>query len=144
MVFHWWGRTMLNLPFSLVVYLFIIIYYLMLVWIQCLLRCVFSVAFSFFFFFFWHAIKKIVRLLFMHCSWTVAALFDFSTIFSTSVGPMNSAWIQKSHFLAIFSLKMGLTILFTHLKIILLQCFQQNKFYLNGPLMSILLIMRTR
>ena len=56
---------MLNLPFSLVVYLFIIIiYYLMLVWIQCLLRCVFSVAFSFF----WHAIKKIVRLLFMHCS----------------------------------------------------------------------------
>ena len=30
----------------------------------------------------------------------------------------------KPHFLATFSLKMGPTILFTHLKIILLQCFQ--------------------
>ena len=30
----------------------------------------------------------------------------------------------KLHFLSTFSLKMGLTILFIHLKIILLQCFQ--------------------
>ena len=32
-------------------------------------------------------------------------------------------WTHKYHFLSIFLLKMGLTILFTHLKIILLQYF---------------------
>ena len=39
--------------------------------------------------------------------------------------------IHKLHFLAIFSLKIGFTALFTHLKIILLQYFQfqKNKFY---------------
>ena len=38
----------------------------------------------------------------------------------------------KLHFLVTFSLKMGLTALFTHLKIILLNFqFQQNKFYPN-------------
>ena len=43
---------MLNLPFSLVVYLFIYYYYLLFnVGLdKRLLRCVFSVAFSFFFF----------------------------------------------------------------------------------------------
>ena len=42
---------------------------------------------------------------------------------------------HKLYFLSIFSLKMGPTVLFTHLKIILLQCFQfqQNKLYPNGP-----------
>ena len=42
----------------------------------------------------------------------------------------------KFHFSTTFSLKIDLTILFTHLKIILLQHFQfqQNKFHLNGPL----------
>ena len=35
---------------------------------------------------------------------------------------------HKFHFLSIFSLKMGLTSLFTHLKIILLQCFQFSVF----------------
>ena len=68
---------------------------LVLVWIQHLLRCVFSVAF----FFFWHVFKEIVRLLFMHCSWTAATLFDFSTLVSTSMGPMNNARDpQISHF----------------------------------------------
>ena len=37
-------------------------------------------------------------------------------------------WIHKLHFSAIFSLKIGLTILLTHLKIILLQCFQFSVF----------------
>ena len=38
-------------------------------------------------------------------------------------------------------LKMGLTILFTYLKIILLQCFQfsNNKFNPNGPIVSIIM-----
>ena len=61
---------MLNLPFSLVVYLFIYYYYLLfnvgldtVSTALCFQCCVFL-----FFFFFWHAIKKIVRLLFMHCS----------------------------------------------------------------------------
>ena len=43
-----------------------------------------NARFTLFFFFFWHAFslaKLKVRLLFMHCSWTVAALFDFSTHF---------------------------------------------------------------
>ena len=35
---------------------------------------------------------------------------------------------HKHHFSATFSLKMGLTVLFTHLKIILLQCFQFSAF----------------
>ena len=41
----------------------------------------------------------------------------------------------KFHFLSIFSLKIGPTTRFTHLKIILLQCFQfqQNKLYPNRP-----------
>ena len=57
--------------------------------------------------------------------WTIAAKVDFST--------MNSAFVHclqthKFHFLTTFSLKMSLTILFTHLKIILLQCFQFSIF----------------
>ena len=49
---------------------------------------------------------------------------------------MNSAsvhclWTHKFHFLSPFSLKMGLTALFTHLKIILLQCFQFSVFNFN-------------
>ena len=41
---------------------------------------------------------------------------------------------HKSLYLVTFSLKMGLTTLFTYLKIILLQCFRQNKRYPNTPL----------
>ena len=46
---------------------------------------------------------------------------------------------HKSHFLVIFLLKISLTVLFTYLKIILLQCFQfsifsENKLYSNGPI----------
>ena len=41
---------------------------------------------------------------------------------------------HKLHFSVTFSLKMGPTVLFTHLKIISLSFqFQQNKFYPNGP-----------
>ena len=45
---------------------------------------------------------------------------------------------HKFHFLVIFSLKMGPTVLFTHLKIILLQCFSVSilnfQLYPNGSL----------
>ena len=37
---------------------------------------------------------------------------------------VHCSWTHKFHFLATFSLKMGHTTLFTHLKIILLQYFQ--------------------
>ena len=63
-------------------------------------------------------------------SW--AAFFDFfffSQLHYLIKSTVNSAlvhclWTHKFHFSATFSLKMGPTILFTHLKIILLQCFQ--------------------
>ena len=47
--------------------------------------------------------------------------------------PVNSAfvycsWTQKFHFSTTFSLKISLTALFTHLKNILLQCFQFSVF----------------
>ena len=64
-----------------------------------------------------------------YCSWTVATLFDFSTHFQPH------QWISctvhgtyKLHFSSTFSLKMDLTVLFTRLKIILLQCFQFSVF----------------
>ena len=58
-----------------------------------------------------------------------------------SMGPMHYSWDPQISLFSNFSLKMGLTILFTHFKIILLQCFQfsifsfnKNKLYPNGPL----------
>ena len=85
-----------------------------------------------FFFFFWHAIQETNS----YCLWIVATLFNFSTLFRISVSPCTVYGTYKSHFSVTFSLKMGFTVLFTHLKIILLQCFQfqQSKFYPNGPL----------
>ena len=68
-------------------------------------------AFSFFFFLFSRVLEE--------CK--VAANVDFSTMNSASV---HCSWTHKFHFSATFSLKIGLTVLFTHLKIILLQCFQ--------------------
>ena len=85
-----------------------------------------------FFFFFWHAIQETNS----YCLWIVATLFNFSTLFRISVSPCTVYGTYKSHFSVTFSLKMGFTVLFTHLKIILLQCFQfqQSKFYPNGSL----------
>ena len=53
-----------------------------------------------------------------------------------SMSPMHCSLDPQTFFLAKFSLKMGPTILFTHLKIILLQCFQflVNKRYPNTSL----------
>ena len=71
--------------------------------------------------------------------WTVAVKFDFSIFFSQSVHIVHCSWIYKFHFSAIFSLKMGPTVLFTHLKIILLQYFSVFSFqlYSSGPLIHV-------
>ena len=64
----------------------------------------------------------------------------FLTFFSQSVHTVHCLWTHKFHFSAIFSLKMDPTVLFTHLKIILLQYFSVSIFnfqlYPNGPLKS--------
>ena len=64
-------------------------------------------AFSFFSFFFFFSSR--------------AGFVDFSTLNSAFV---HCSWTHKHHFSVTFSLKMGPTVLFTHLKIILLQYFQ--------------------
>ena len=80
--------------------------------------------FFFFFFFFFTPFPQQAAL-FMYGTWTVAATFDRSSVNSASV---HYSRTHKFHFLSNFSLKMGLTVLFTHLKIILLQYFQFSVF----------------
>ena len=82
-------------------------------------------AFAFFFFFF-------------HVFWDKFYYYDYclctvheqqpqsltcQTIFSQSVHTVHYSRTHKFHFSAIFLLKIGSTVLFTYLKIILLQCF---------------------
>ena len=73
------------------------------------------------------------------------SFFSFSFFLSSpqllTLSTVNSAyvycsWFHKLHFLAIFLLKMGSTTLFTHLKIILLQCFQ-FQFSISAKISSI-------
>ena len=71
-------------------------------------------------------IQMIVASAFLSCRFLLfflvqTALVDFSTVNSAFV---HYSWTHKFHFWTTFSLKMGSTALFTHLKIILLQCFQ--------------------
>ena len=88
--------------------------------------------FSFFSFFFWHAFARFAATVHGYCSCTVqrtvAAKFDFSIFFSQSVHIVHCLWTHKFHFSKTFSLKMSLTVLFTHLKIILLQYFSVFSF----------------
>ena len=89
-------------------------------------RCVCCVlSFLRFLFFFFFTPFPQQAALFMYGTWTVAATFDRSSVNSSSV---HYSRTHKFHFLSNFSLKMGLTVLFTHLKIILLQCFQFSVF----------------
>ena len=67
----------------------------------------------------------IIRLLFMHCSLNNNHKCWLSTMNSVYVHYLRT---HKLHFSATFSLKMGPTILFTHLKITLLQYFQFSVF----------------
>ena len=107
---------------------------LVCVWIR-LLRFAFMFLLFFFFFFslLLHTCLGDKRLLFMNSS---RILLTFQPLLSFLWVPWIVHRTHKLHFSAIFSLKMGLMALFTHLKIILLQYFQfqQNKFYPNGPL----------
>ena len=85
----------------------------------------FSSQFYFFIFFYFF---------FMQCRETKFNVYNCSsTVYALFMGPTATLFRIKI-------LKMGLTVLFTHLKIILLQCFQfsvfsfnKNKFNPNGP-----------
>ena len=55
-------------------------------------------------------------------------IVDFSTFFISFVVPWTVYRTHKSHFWVTFSLKLGPILLFTYLKIILLQCFQFSVF----------------
>ena len=54
--------------------------------------------------------------------------YNFLTFLPWTVLPCTVHRFHKLHFSITFSLKIGLTVLFTHLKIILLQCFQFSVF----------------
>ena len=86
-----------------------------------------SAFFLFFFFFFSHIFETYGYCL-CTVQWTVTANFDLSNFFSQSVHIVYCLWTHKFHFSATFSLKMSLTVLFTHLKIILLQYFSVSVF----------------
>ena len=68
---------------------------------------------------------------FLHCVLRFHFFFSFfffnsrfCWLFSVNIAPMHCSQTHKFHFSTTFSLKMGSTTLFTHFKIILLQCFQ--------------------
>ena len=101
----------------------------MWVWIR-LLR--FAFTFLLFFFFFFSFLPLLLRtrlgdkqLLFMNSS---HILLTFQPLLSVSWVPWIVHGTHKLHFSEIFSLKIGPTVLFTHLKIILLQYFQFSVF----------------
>ena len=72
----------------------------------------------------------------------LAENFDFSTNFQPHVGLVHFSRTHKFYFSVTFSLKMDSTILFTHLKIILLHCFSVFSFqlYPNRPIVNFLLV----
>ena len=96
----------------------------------------------FFFFFFFFTRNWRQMLLFMYCAWTVTEHFDFSALFSISVGPIYCSRDPKISLFSNFFIKNGFhgTIhLFknyfaTVFSVFSFQ-FQQNKLYSNRPLM---------
>ena len=94
-------------------------------------RLAFGVFLFFFFFFFCTRLWDCGYCL-CTVQWTVAAKFDFSIFFSQSVHIVHYSWTHKFHFSATFSLKLGPTVLFTYLKIILLQYFLVFKFQFSA------------
>ena len=81
--------------------------------------------------------SQTLQLLFMHsvCMNSSRKVWIFLFFLANQCTPCNCSWTHKFHFSATFSLKIGLTVLFTHLKIILLQYFSVYSFqlYPNGP-----------
>ena len=96
--------------------------YFVCVWVQRLRLRFFVFLFFFFFHTFWDKFYC-----YGYCSCTIheqePQSLTCQTIFSPSVHTVHCLRIHKFHFSATFSLKMGHTVLFTHLKIILLQRF---------------------
>ena len=86
-----------------------------------------------FFFFFVHAFVRLTATIHEQQPQNLT----FLTLFSQSMHTVHCSRIHKFHFSVTFSLKMGSTILFTHLKIIFLQYFSVFSFsfqlYPNGP-----------
>ena len=107
-----------------------------IVWIALKLHQRFGeAAFSFFsfFFFFFSRVFGGMRLLFNEQYMNSSRKCWLFPVNSASV---HRLWTHKFHFLATFSLKMGFTELFTHLKIILLQCFQFSVFSFSKIVLS--------
>ena len=71
-----------------------------------------------------------------HCSINSSSKLWLFKFFDQSLHIVYCLWTHKFHFSVTFLLQMGPTVLFTHLKIILLQCFSVFSFqlYPNGPL----------
>ena len=116
-------------------------YYLVPVWIRWICFPLLRFFFSFFFFFGTRNWRQ--RLLFMYCAWTVAEIFDFSTIFSTSVGLVYCSLDSQILLFNNFFIKNGShgTIhLFKNYFVTVFSVFsfqfQQNKFYPNRPLVA--------
>ena len=82
-----------------------------------------SLAFFFSHFFFFGTCLWDLQLLFMHCTWTVAAKFDFSHSFQPISAHRALFMDPQISLFSNFFIKNGSQVLFTHLKIILLQCF---------------------
>ena len=94
---------------------------LVLVWIALKLRCVYECCVFFFFFFFFFCFHAFLE----ECGYCSMNSSRKCWLFSMNSASVHCLRTHKFHFLSIFSLKMGPTALFTHLKIILLQWFQQ-------------------
>ena len=96
-----------------------------------------SVFAFFLFFFFFHAFWDKIYC-YGYCSCTVHEQLSQSltcqTIFSQSVHTVHCSRTHKFH--STFSLKMGLTVLFTHLKVILLQYFSIFNFQFQFSVFS--------
>ena len=90
---------------------------------SCIRICEFT--FCFFFLFFFHAFQRVMRLLFMYCSLNSSRK---CWLFHDKQWSMYCSRSHKLYFSETFSLKMSPTILFTHLKIILLPYFQFSIF----------------
>ena len=80
------------------------------------------------FFFFFHAFVRLVATVHALCMNSSHKVQLFLPFFSQLVHTVHCSWTHKFHFSATFSLKMGSTVLFTHLKIILLQYFSVFSF----------------
>ena len=83
---------------------------------------------SAFFYFFFHAFVRLAAIVHALCMNSSHKVWLFLPFFSQSVHIVHYSWTHKFHFSATFSLKMDFTVLFTHLKIILLQYFSVFSF----------------